>query len=124
MALPTLFEMVAGDDRVIRLHIKNQQGAAVSLWSYAFQATLKESLEDSDDDAPVRIDTVAQSRPTGMVYLYFNAEDTKNLKPRKYFFDVQAATNGRVSTLFRGMVKILPQVTQRQAGGAYDGVIY
>jgi len=121
MALPTLFELVAGDDHVLRLEIKDTNGTPVSLVNYTFHATMKASLEDSDDVAPVQIDAEAPTRPVGTVNLRFNSSDTQNLEPRKYYFDVQAVGYGRVVTLFRGMIKVLPQVTQRYSGGMYAG---
>lgn len=116
MELP-LFEMYRGDDHGVRITVTDALNAPVDITGWAFKATLTMNpYSDDDADAPVKVDVPAVSgtdATNGIVTIVLPHEQTKNLVPGLYFFDVQREAYANVKTVFAGRVKVLVDATRR-----------
>ena len=114
----TLFELFRGDDYALRVVITDDTDTPIDITGWSFKATMKISTELPDDQAPVRVDIPAVSGPdavAGVVYVELPADQTRNLLPAPYFFDLQREFNGKVVTVFAGKVSVRPDVTRGTA---------
>lgn len=110
-----LFEMYRGDDHAMRLEITDSNAAPIDITGWSFRSSMKLSTEDADSKAPVSVQIGPVSGPdaqAGVVYVNLPHEQTKNLIPTVYHFDLQRELDGKISTIFAGKVKILADVTR------------
>lgn len=115
MTEPVLFDMYRGDDYTLRVAIKDSLGIAVDVTGWQLTATMKISTALLDVDAPVQVVMPALTGAdalVGVFYVHLPREQTANLVPTKYFFDLQRTFNDRVTTVFSGLVLIKPDVTR------------
>jgi hypothetical protein len=111
-----LFEVYRGDDYSLRLEIKDSNQVAVDITGWSFKATMKLSTEMPDEEAGLQLDIDALDTveaANGVFYLLLPKEQTKDLIPTGYFFDLQRESGGMVSTLFAGKVLVKADVTHR-----------
>ena len=118
----TLFEIFRGDDFTLRIEVTDEQGEVVDIRGWSFKATMKLNTEAPDKDAPVRVDIPALSdsdseAENGVVNLVLPSEQTINLKPTYYFFDLQREFLTTVNTVLVGRVRVRSDVTFRRNDG-------
>jgi hypothetical protein len=111
-----LFEMYRGDDYTLRVVITDSDDIPIDITGWSFSSSMKLSTEMDDTEATVSVDIPAVSgaeAEAGVVYVSYSKEQTVNLFVTKYVVDLQRVFNGKVITVFSGMVKILGDVTRR-----------
>ena len=111
-----LFEMYRGDDFTFKLQVVDTNDEPVDISGWAFKCTMKLSTEHDDANAPVQVNIPPrddEEATNGFCYVSLPAEQTRNLKPALYYFDLQRESNGSVSTIFIGRVKVHADVTRR-----------
>ena len=120
--VPFLFEIFRGDDFTLRVEVTDVAGGVVDIRGWAFKATMKLNTDAPDKDAPVKVDipplgdTDADAE-NGVVFVVMPHDQTKNLKPTTYFFDLQresSSTAGAVTTIIMGRVQVRADVTRRE----------
>lgn len=112
-----LFQLYRGDDFVLRVAITDTDGNPVDITGWAFQLTMKLSPEESDSEAPVKVNSNPISPsvgPTGVVHLHLPAEQTKRLLPTVYWVDIQRYFGKMTTTIVVSKAKVLPDVTHRR----------
>lgn len=117
MADSTLFSMFRGDDHALRITLEDKDNNRIPMVGWTLRATMKLHTEMPDDEAPVAVDIGPLEGPlaeVGVVEFILPHEQTKELLPANYEFDVQKELDGRVTTLLRGTVEVLADVTLRE----------
>ena len=113
-----LFEMFRGDDYALNLTITDDADTPIDVTGWRFWATLKLSSEMPDEEAPVKVDLSAQDgtgATQGLVNILLPHDQTANLMPTRYMFDVQAEHEGMITTVVSGTVQVKGDVTWRTA---------
>ena len=111
-----LFSMYRGDSLGLRITVRDALGTAINISGWQFKSTMKLDFMADDAEATVAVDMpvlIGPDAEIGIAYLLFPAEQTKNLLPAKYFWDVQLETEHAVVTVIAGKVKVLPDATRR-----------
>ena len=111
-----LFSMYRGDSLGLRVVVRDPFGVGIDISGWKLKSTMKLDFMADDEAATVAIDMpvlVGPDAEIGIAYLLFPAEQTKNLLPAKYFWDVQVETEHAVVTVIAGKVKVLPDATRR-----------
>lgn len=107
-------EIVRRDDAVIALTFTDENGDAINLSGSTVFFTVKESLEDTDDEAIIEKEVSVHSDPTaGETEITLDTTDT-NVEPGTYFYDLQLKNSGNkiVSTIY-DKLRIIQDVTIR-----------
>lgn len=106
------FELIRGDTFVLAIKLKTQDGNYQDLRGYKFYFTVKENINQSDEEANLKVDvSVSGDEP---IYDIVLEADTSSLLSREYFYDIQMKTPAnQVKTLLIGKIKLLPDVTTR-----------
>lgn len=120
--VPFLFEVFRGDDFTLRVEVTDAQDNTVDIRGWAFKATMKLNTEAPDKDAPVKVDIGPlpdsdNDAENGVMHVVMPSDQTRNLKPTTYFFDLQresSATASTVSTIVMGRVQVRADVTRRE----------
>lgn len=115
MAEP-LFSLYRGDDYGFAVAIKDSAGNPVDITGWAFKSTMKLNFMDPDEKATVQVnvDPLSGSEAEqGRFVLVLPADQTKNLLPAMYFFDLQREYNGVITTVIRGQVRVYADITKR-----------
>lgn len=111
-----LFEFYRGDDYAFKGKITDEDQNPVDISGWVLKTSMKLNFQDPDEEATVKVDQGPLSgaeAEAGEFYLLLPHEQTKNLLPAPYFFDVQREFMGTVSTIIRGRVKVHGDVTWR-----------
>jgi hypothetical protein len=90
-------------------------GANVKIWFSA-----KRTSDDVDADAVIKLNSadnpiqiVFTDRPAGLFFIVLTPADTLAIEEEKLVFDVQVREqDGRITTVVRGKLHILPDVTR------------
>ena len=116
---PVLFEMFRGNDIGFLVKIRDSESAPVNITGWQFFTTMKRGpTGDSDDSAPVQVDSGELSgidAENGQYYLLLPSAQTKNLGPGLYYIDVKQAVDNIYTTTIYGRVRVNATVTQRSA---------
>lgn len=95
----------------------DKDGTPLDLSDKILWFTLKENIEDDDNDAAIQIRVDNHTDPAnGITKLTVSPQDTYNLIPdMEYYYDFQLSSiDGTfVKTVLAGKVKVLPDVTRR-----------
>ena len=117
---PYLFELFRGDDFTLRIEVTDDSDTPIDVSGWAFKATLKLNTQAPDDQAPVKVNippATGNEAEQGIVHLVLPNDQTRNLKPATYFFDLQRESNETVNTVLMGRVRVHADVTRRQGNG-------
>lgn len=107
-----------GDTWVNNFAFTDTDGNVVNITGYKFWMTFKINPNDADDEITsetgVQASTTANDANSvnGLLVLRFEATDTENLTPGTYQYDFQMMEGTSVTTLLRGKVKILGDITR------------
>lgn len=113
-----LFEITRGDDFTFRVTITDVMDVPLDITGWQFMATMKLDFMKPDEGAPVKVDIgplEGADAQAGLCYLQLPSDQTKDLLPAVYFFDLQRVFNGKVTTVLNGRVRVNADVTQRTA---------
>lgn len=112
-----LFNFTRGDDITFKVDIKDDQGNPVDITNWLFRSTMKRNINHPDDHAnTIRFDSVELSGTdavAGCVWITFDKTNTASMRPGSYVFDLQSETDGKVTTVLAGLVRVYSDVTQR-----------
>jgi len=111
-----LFELFRGDDHGIQITVKDENDLPVDITGWVFKATLSLNPYGADSPEGVHVDLeplTGTDAANGEVTIVLPHEQTKNLVPAMYFFDVQREAYDSVKTVFSGRVKVKADVTRR-----------
>lgn len=83
-------------------------------WTVFF--TVKEDMDDSDDDAIIKKDVTSHTDPIhGKTTVHLTNSDT-DIEVRNYYYDIQVKkSNGDIDTPLGGLLTVDPEVTQRKS---------
>lgn len=99
------FKMVVGDTESFGFEIKGVSGIDAAFFSckresqdisYLFQKSLENGIEQRENNR-----FVVRIAP----------EDTQNLSPGQYYYDLEVGANGDVFTILRGILTLVPEIT-------------
>jgi hypothetical protein len=113
--ITTIFSMIRGDDISIVLTITDQDDAVIDLTDAVCFFTVKEKIDDIDDDAVIAIDWDTHiDAVNGETSFDLIPSDTSSLAISKYFFDIQVKLGDTtIHTPVRGIFKLVADVTIR-----------
>lgn len=108
------FEIVRGDDFSIEVEILDSDGVAVDLTDTEVFFTGKRNIHAADVDADISTELTDHSDPThGKTILSFTNDETNNLKPGTYWWDIQTEKEGVVTSTILQTFRVKPDVTRR-----------
>lgn len=117
MSEDVLFEMYRGDDHAFRMAIKDGTGTPIPVTGWSIKATMSlnpYAVNDADADVKVDMDNLSgDMAEAGVINVILPSEQTKNLHPSLYFFDIQYELSGKVKTIISGRVRVKADVTRR-----------
>jgi hypothetical protein len=115
--MTTQIDMFKGDHKTLRLTVIDGNGDAVDLagasliFSLKFIATASTALIEKTSAKPAEIDILTPTT-NGIAEIFLLPADTTSLRPKVYTFDVQLTdSGGKISTLLRGNLNLLQDVT-------------
>ena len=107
-------DMVRGDSYGLTLNFTNKDKTPINVEGRKLTFTVKQHWSQSDAEAQVQvISDMAAPNPAaqgGQAYILINPEDT-GLDPGKYVYDVQMVNGAIVTTLMRGNITVVGDVT-------------
>jgi hypothetical protein len=104
-----------GDNHTLGLTVTAKStGLVKDITGWTFYFTIKENITDRDVDALLQLIVTSHTNPTaGITAIPFVPEDTFNIEPGKYFFDIQVLTDDdEVYTIVQGRIEILRDITR------------
>lgn len=106
-------ELIQGDTKSWKIQIR-QNNIPVNISGWLIFFTAKTDYTVSDDDASIAVTLTVPSNldaQNGIVYLVLSSTDT-NIDVGNYFYDIKYQDTERI-TIVRGMLNIIPTITQR-----------
>jgi hypothetical protein len=110
------FEIIRGDSTSIEVEVTDENGAPIDLTDTEVFFTAKKSLRDPDNKA-VLSKEVSTGDTEGIVEINFTAEETDNLKPRSYWWDIQLEKGGVINSTKKQLFRLIADVTRRVEDG-------
>jgi hypothetical protein len=107
-------EIIRGDDEQFELTFTDIDGDPIDLTDGTVFFTVKENLDDSDDDAVITQEVTSFDAPeTGVATLVLTDEQT-DIEAGQYFYDIQFIDeNSLISSASRGKLYVYQDVTLR-----------
>jgi len=106
--------MYRGDTKAIALHFTNADGSDKDITDWTVFFTLKKSELDTDAEAKIVKNVTEHTVPLeGKTQFTIEPADTLHLVPGKYVYDVQTKNGDTISTLVKGVLTIIGDVTRR-----------
>jgi hypothetical protein len=104
-----------GDSREYNLTFTNSNGGAINITDWKVYFTMKLSYIDGDSKAVIKKDINTHDDPTnGKTKIILLPDDTKDIKPDKYWYDVQIKRGeDNILTIIRGRIEIITDITRR-----------
>lgn len=107
-------KIYVGNDKDLDLEVKDSSGTAIDITDYDIFFTAKKEYDDEDDDAVIKVDQTVSDGSDGKVTITIPKEDTEDLTPMTYVYDVQwKDTDGKIKTLLVGDLNVYNKVTDR-----------
>ena len=103
------FEINRGNSFTIEVNLTDEDGNSLVLTGSKIYFTAKKNLGDPDSDAVLMKSVDAEEGNTS-VEISFTAEETRSLKPRNYWWDVQVINGDEVTSTDRRLFKVLQPV--------------
>lgn len=114
MADVNLKDMVRGDSYGMTLTFKDKLKVPIDVEGRVMTFTMKNHWSQDDVDAKIQkiVDLVAPnpSAVLGQVYIVIPPEET-NITPGRYLYDIQMVDGAIVTTLLRGHIIVLGDIT-------------
>jgi len=108
-----LNDIYRGDDRTYNLIFKDADEVAIDITGWTIFVTVKEKINDSDDDAKIAIEAIITNAAGGLATFSFTDAHTYELNGN-YYYDVQVKkSDGVIFTVTSGKIKITRDVTRR-----------
>jgi hypothetical protein len=109
----TAMEIIRGDTVPLTITVL-ANGSALNITGYTFFFTAKRTSGDADGSAVISKTVTTLSDPThGIMVITLTPTDTA-IDAGKYLYDIQMVSGaGAVTTLFYGVLTVLPEITQR-----------
>jgi len=108
-----LNDIFRGDDRNYNLIFKDADGVAIDITGWTIFVTVKEKINDSDDDAKIAIEATITNAVGGLATFSFTDVQTYELNG-DYYYDVQIKkADGAIFTVTSGRIKIKRDITRR-----------
>jgi len=108
--MPELSDFYRGDTKIIRYVIK-RDGTPIDIAGSTTTMTFKQR-ETDEDPGVIQKQGVITDAPNGEGTITLTSTDT-DVEARKYWFDIQFVdSSGNVSTLLKGEVNIIQDITQ------------
>lgn len=113
MATPSKFpiQIIIGDTETISLSFQNNDGSAINIAGRSYAAQLRETAA-SDTVIASFVCSIVGNGSTGEVVCSIPSNVTANLTPQVCVYDIQETNGAVVTTLLRGDVKIVQDVTR------------
>jgi len=106
------FELIRGDSANISITVTDDNGDGIDLTGYDVWFTAKRSPRDIDNNA-VLTKKVSDGDSEGRVDIDFTPEETNELKPRSYFWDIQLEKDGQVLSTKLQLFRVVADITRR-----------
>ena len=103
-----------GDTRKIKLKFKDKAGSNLNLSGATIYLTVKNDIALDDDQSSFQKIITNHSNPLeGETTIIIDPSDTENLKPKKYYYDIQLTdSEGNKSTVIAGQFELMADVTR------------
>lgn len=103
-----------GDTRKINLKFKDKNGTPLNLSGATIYLTVKNDIAlDDNQSCFQKIITNHINANEGETSITIDSSDTENLKPKKYYYDIQLTdSEGNKSTVICGQFELLADVTR------------
>lgn len=120
MEVRNLNPLHRGDDILLRFTLRDGDDSPIDVSGWAFTFTMKLSPNITDDDAHVQVSTTVTNpvqAQGGIVDIELPNQQTSNLLPTSYHWDLQVVkSGGKITTLYTGKVKVVADITRNQNG--------
>jgi hypothetical protein len=108
------FDIVRGDDFSIEVTITDENGDAIDLTDTEVFFTAKRNTQQTDEEAALQTELTDHSDPTnGITIVSFTADETSELKPGTYWWDIQTKKDGIIQSTILQTLRVRPDVTRR-----------
>lgn len=112
--IPQDFELVSGNDKILKFNVKDQDGAIVDLtgatiiWAMATHANSKKPIIEYT--SPVQV-TITSPATDGLFEVAILGVDTEALEGAEYYHEARVVSSGGLkSTVAYGVVSLLDNV--------------
>lgn len=108
-----IFKFYRGDDYALSVTVKDKDDQVVDIDGWIVTFTMKRNPHKDDSTAALQVSTTADSstNPIGNVILMLPHDQTKDLKPGEYYFDIEAKIANSTTTVLVGIVEVMFDVT-------------
>jgi hypothetical protein len=105
-------EFIRGDNFTFNVTVLDTDGNAIDLTDTLLYFTAKYSPYDPDDEAVLH-KTVGPGDNHGVLTVNFTSEETENMEPGSYWWDVQLIKDYVVTSTKRRLFKVVGDITRR-----------
>lgn len=127
LSLSPTRKVIRGDSDRIQVKFTKKKGklkTPVDITDWTIKFTVREEVPASsvmdDKDAIIAADGIIVNAEEGIVHIYIESEQTRQLEPGKYFYDLQVVWpiddfgHQKVKSIVRGKYIIIGDITRRQ----------
>lgn len=127
LSLSPTRKVIRGDSDRIQVKFTKKKGKfkiPVDITGWTIKFTVRKEVPDSsvmdDNDAMIKADGMIVNAEEGLVHIYIESEQTKQLEPGKYLYDLQVVWpvddfgHQKVKSIVRGKYIIIGDITRRQ----------
>ncbi len=111
-----MLTVVRRDDKVFTFYFYDEDGDPIDLTNCSLFTTVKQNQEDTDANAKISTTLTIVAPATGGIATWTLAPADTQYLLGVYYWDVQLkSSTGKITTLIRDRIEILPDVTIRVA---------
>lgn len=111
-----MLTVVRRDDKIFTFYFYNEAGAAIDLTGAVLYTTVKQNIDDLDANAKISTTLAVTAPATGGIATWTIVPADTQYLSGLYYWDVQLkSVTGKITTLIRDMLEVVPDVTIRIA---------
>lgn len=100
-----------GANLVSVITLSNDDSSAMNLANTTFASQIRKSYYSTNPTANINV-AVFGANSNGQIRLTLSADETANIAPGRYLYDITMTANNTVTRILEGIVTVTPRVTR------------
>lgn len=100
-----------GANLVSVITLENDDSSAMNLANSTFSSQIRKSYYSTNPTANINV-AVFGANSNGQIRLTLSADETANINPGRYLYDIQMTANNVTTRILEGIVTVTPRVTR------------